>query len=284
MADEIEIAFDIVDQVTVARLIEENPDLLPHISVDKAAVLHYNKSKLNNTILAGILQGETIPQMVANLTQSMIGSNLSTAYRSIRTAVTSAENGGRYARYQALEKSGVTGMKKQWLATGDSRTRESHMAINGETVDNSKPFSNGLMYPGDPNGTASEVYNCRCAMRMVLAGVNDQSAAQYRADSVQLFQNWLSAKQKAAPPVRSGMKIGIQFFAYRNSSDYPTVWLEPQEYAHVMSEITTNLTEEQRNSPTFYKNVGNYTYYIENNGGLNFRIIKKFKIRTYKKR
>lgn len=134
------------------------------------------------------------------------------------------------------------------------------------------------MYPGDLNGAASEIYNCRCAMRMVLAGVNDQSAAKYQADSVQLFQNWLGAKQKAATPVRSGMKIGIQFFAYRNSSDYPTVWLEPQEYAHVMSEIMTNLTESQKASPTFFVRIGNYTYHVENNGGYNFRIIGKKKI------
>ena len=27
-----------------------------------------------------------------------------------------------------------------------------------------EPFSNGLMFPCDPNGSASEVCNCRCAL------------------------------------------------------------------------------------------------------------------------
>ena len=31
-------------------------------------------------------------------------------------------------------------------------------------VDVEEKFSNGLMYPGDPNGMAKEVVNCRCAL------------------------------------------------------------------------------------------------------------------------
>lgn len=53
---------------------------------------------------------------------------------------------------------------KQWDATLDGRTRWSHRMVDQEIRNIDEPFSNGLMYPCDPNGSASEVCNCRCAL------------------------------------------------------------------------------------------------------------------------
>lgn len=53
---------------------------------------------------------------------------------------------------------------KQWDATLDARTRDSHAKVDGEIRELNKTFSNGLMFPGDPNGAAAEVINCRCAL------------------------------------------------------------------------------------------------------------------------
>lgn len=189
MIDKDSIAFDVVDEETVRRLWFDDPDLLPHLQVDKAADMAYNKSRINSIVLSGILRGQSMDGMaftLANLSKT----NMSGALRSIRTAVTSAENGGRLSRLQAIEAAGVSGLGKQWLATGDDRTRESHMAVNGEIVKPQERFSNGLLCPGDPNGAASEVYNCRCSMRTVLDGVNSESAAQYTEDAQAAFERW----------------------------------------------------------------------------------------------
>ena len=51
---------------------------------------------------------------------------------------------------------------KQWDASLDARTRDSHAAIDGEIREIDDKFSNGLRFPGDPNGPAAEVINCRC--------------------------------------------------------------------------------------------------------------------------
>jgi len=51
---------------------------------------------------------------------------------------------------------------KQWDASLDARTRDSHAAIDGEIQEIDEKFSNGLRFPGDPNGPAAEVVNCRC--------------------------------------------------------------------------------------------------------------------------
>lgn len=53
---------------------------------------------------------------------------------------------------------------KQWDSTLDSRVRPSHQKVDGEIVGVEENFSNGLMYPGDPNGLPNEVINCRCAL------------------------------------------------------------------------------------------------------------------------
>lgn len=53
---------------------------------------------------------------------------------------------------------------KQWDATLDGHTRKSHRKVDGEIRELDEKFSNGLMMPGDPNGKASEVINCRCGL------------------------------------------------------------------------------------------------------------------------
>lgn len=55
-------------------------------------------------------------------------------------------------------------MEKMWIAIEDKRTRKSHShaGVDGERVDLDQPYSNGLMFPGDPNGGPAEVCNCRC--------------------------------------------------------------------------------------------------------------------------
>lgn len=51
---------------------------------------------------------------------------------------------------------------KVWDSTLDGKTRESHVALDRQIREVDKPFSNGLMYPGDSVGEAAEVINCRC--------------------------------------------------------------------------------------------------------------------------
>lgn len=75
--------------------------------------------------------------------------------RTIRTKVNGAENASRLA---AMPKDGL----KVWNTVKDDRVRDSHAGMDGEAVPVDEPFSNGLMYPGDPSGPPSETYNCRC--------------------------------------------------------------------------------------------------------------------------
>lgn len=75
------------------------------------------------------------------------------------------------------------------------------------------------------------------------------------------------------------IKISMQFFAKRKNSDYPTTRVSKQEYAHVMHEVATNITEEQMSQTTFSKAIGDYVYTFSNEGGFGeWKIIRKRKI------
>lgn len=69
------------------------------------------------------------------------------------------------AQQAAAVASGVV-ETKTWSNSADDRVRDLHLpppdGVDGETQPLDKPFSNGLMFPSDPNGPPEEVINCRC--------------------------------------------------------------------------------------------------------------------------
>ena len=62
----------------------------------------------------------------------------------------------------------------------------------------------------------------------------------------------------------------------KNVSDFDTIWLPPDEYAHVMSELMTNLTSTEKSQSVVMKCIGDYIYTVEVlEGGDSFRVIGK---------
>lgn len=59
---------------------------------------------------------------------------------------------------------------------------------------------------------------------------------------------------------------------------FKTIILPKQEYAHVMEEINTHLSDEERTKEIVSKPIGNYIYTFENYGYSDFRIIGKKEI------
>ena len=109
--------------------------------------------------------------------------------------------------------------------------------------------------------------------RTYTAGYNDKSRVKIGNKNT---------SKKLDNPTKSGkinssgttLKIDIQHFA-KSSKDFPTIILPRREYAHVMSELETNITLEQRSKKVFKKAIGDFYYTVENNGAGNYRIIGK---------
>lgn len=167
-AEEAGIDFTLVNEATVKRLIMDGEIKLPPKKINVPLDMAWNKKQLNSAVLQGILQGEPMKK-IAERILPIVGNNKNAAIRNARTMVTGAENRGRFDSATELETLGAV-IEKRWIATGDSRTRDSHLAIDGETQRKEKRFSNGLMFPGDPSGRPEEVYNCRCSMSTQIVG------------------------------------------------------------------------------------------------------------------
>ncbi len=120
------------------------------------------KNEIRRSITTSIVQGESIQKMGKRI-QANLEKNATNAITIARTETTRAMGEARQQTFKEAEDMGIE-IQKRWLSTSDSRTRDSHRALNNEIVDNDDKFSNGLEYPGDQRGPASEVVNCRCTM------------------------------------------------------------------------------------------------------------------------
>lgn len=74
-----------------------------------------------------------------------------------------------------------------------------------------------------------------------------------------------------------GVKMDLQFFA-KKASSRKTVNLSVQEYAHVMSELRTHITAEERTHAIVRKAIGDFIYSFENNFDDTYRVIGKKQI------
>lgn len=201
----IDTSYTLYDRQTVENLIKKNPDLLPKPRVDVPKDLRWNKQHITSAITQGILQGEDIRKISKRL-QGVTDMDRRAAIRNARTMTTSAENAGRSDSYVRAKEMGIE-MEQVWLATLDERTRDSHRELDGEAIKvgdkwHHPKFSNGLRYPGDPDGPPAEVYNCRCTMTAQVAGVDMNVSDLSERNNYKLggmsYEEWKEEHQQRA--------------------------------------------------------------------------------------
>lgn len=121
-----------------------------------------------NTLTSQLTEGYAAGDSTAQLAARVRATTELTAGRAnsnARTEVLAAANAGSLAQMRTAFTDAEA--SKTWLATEDERTRLAHHLADGQTVSLSQPFSVGgenLDYPGDPNGSPGNVYNCRCTL------------------------------------------------------------------------------------------------------------------------
>ena len=165
---QIDSGFTLYDEKTVARLIKDDPQILPKAAegVVKGKAFSYYNKLMNSAITQGILQGETIPQIARRIMEKTGESSYKSAVRNARTAFTGAQNAGRIEGLHQAQDLGIR-VKKKWMATLDDRTRDSHRDLDGQVKEVDEPFISSIgtiRYPGDPEGQPGDVYNCRCTL------------------------------------------------------------------------------------------------------------------------
>ena len=173
----INSSYTLYSRETVERLLRDDPNMLPKRKVDVAKDKRWNKQHINSAITQGVLQGDDLRSISKRL-RSVTDMDKTAAIRNARTMMTGAQNSGRIDAMKRMRGIGVN-VKKEWIATLDHHTRASHGRLDGEIVDIDKKFSNGCMYPGDPNGLPAEVYNCRCTVGYNFPEYPDEDVPRY---------------------------------------------------------------------------------------------------------
>ena len=164
----IDTGFVLYSEGTVARLIEDDPQILPKPApgVQKDLAFPYYNKLMSSAITQGIVQGETISEIAGRVARTTGESSYKSAMRNARTAYTGAQNAGRIEGLHQAQRLGIK-VKKKWLAILDSRTRDAHANLDGQIQEVDDPFKSDLgeiMFPGDPTAKPGNVYNCRCTL------------------------------------------------------------------------------------------------------------------------
>lgn len=164
-------SFSLTNEQAVKNLAKADKALLPTKKLNIPKDERWNHKQINSQMMQGILQGESIPKLAQRL-GNVTTMNVKSAIRNARTMTTAAENKGRLDSFKKASNDGVI-MTKEWIATGDDRTRDWHLELDGTEVATDEPWENEygeIMYPGDPDADPANVYNCRCAMRAHVVG------------------------------------------------------------------------------------------------------------------
>ena len=134
---------------------------------------------IEDLIKAGLDEGKSM-RIVASEIEPLVNNSDFTRWMAERIARTEATAASNYATIQAGNVAGYK-MNKEWISAQDARTRRKpkahydHYTQNGIVVGIHEPFimrgkgleQDSLLYPGDPNGQAGNVINCRCTVAVI---------------------------------------------------------------------------------------------------------------------
>lgn len=113
---------------------------------------------INQILVDGYRGGNGIDEVSRRITERFDQLRTWEATRIARTEIHNSQNLGIMSSYESM---GVE--YTQWVAAHDSRTRRSHLDIDGEIIRFGGVYSNKLKFPGDTSGPIKEWVNCRCS-------------------------------------------------------------------------------------------------------------------------
>ncbi|WP_417063259.1 phage minor head protein [Ellagibacter isourolithinifaciens] len=292
-ASGLDLAFSLVDAPTVQHMLTAGEALFSVPALDVAKDVAWNRRLMASQLTQGVLLGESIPKMSRRV-QSVTGSNISTATRTARTAVTGAECAGRVSSYERAKGMGIK-LKQEWVATLDNRTRHSHRKLDGEKAEVGGTFPNGCRFPGDPTARYAEICNCRCTLVAAVEGFEtDDAKRASKLPKGMTYEEWkagvigkkadepiarqgrdsepslVAQSRKTIEKIRASVREYIEaqrvfgltapgFSPHRRN----TVKLPKAEYASVMSAINTNYKARFEGKTKGRIAVGDYAYTFE---------------------
>lgn len=240
----VDMGFGYYDSSTVARLLAEDPDMLPAPRVKKDKDTTWYRSKVNNVVTKGIIMGSSIPDMASEIARETGEMAYKAALRNARTAMTGAQNAGRIEAMEQAQSMGIK-VQKRWMSTLDGRTRDAHRDLDGQVQDVDKPFESDLgdiMFPGDPHAHPGNLYNCRCTLVYVHPEYpsnlprRDQITGEVIEDMS--YREWEKSKQNRGR-------------VYRAAEE--KIWRNREEYQQARAKREAMFEEQKQNIENWYQ-------------------------------
>lgn len=209
-----------IDQEKVVQAVQVNSKISKGLYSRLGEDVDLLKRKITAQISRGVATGMSYSQMAQQLA-GYTKTGYNNAVRITRTEGHRIQQESTMDACYAARERGAD-VVKQWDATMDANTRESHQMVDGEVRALDEKFSNGLMYPGDPSGSAAEVINCRCVLLQRAKWALDQKeldrlkerASFYGLDKRKSFDEF---NKKYIGTVENSkgnkIKMDLQFFA-----------------------------------------------------------------------
>lgn len=214
---QLDTSYTLYNREAVERMYRENPKLYHEpgkkISqqIKEGKLKQWNKQRVQSVITQGILQGESIPDLTKRL-EKVTGGEHGAAIRNARTMITGVQNAGRMDAQARAKRMGIP-VRKQWMATLNSRTRHWHRELDGVIVDIEEPFvhaipgnpSAEIMCPGDPDADPADICNCRCRLNSAIEGHEiDLSDTSLRHDANlgdMTYEEWKAERKSTSNPI-----------------------------------------------------------------------------------
>ncbi len=136
-------------------------DALRRVLAKMEDVTLTTQGQIGDALRDGLNANESLSELSSRVRTLFDDMKASRADTIAQTSATSAFEAGQL---EAFTEAGAT---KMWLTQRSGTSRPAHAAADGQEVAADEPFIVGgeeMMYPGDPNGSASNVIRCECTM------------------------------------------------------------------------------------------------------------------------
>lgn len=139
-----------------------DPEIIAFLTgkpIQVGKVINTVKEQIRVALIDGVSANESIEQIATRIKKVMSNAHR----RAMIIAVTEVGSAVSFGRSIQIRDAGFK--NKKWYTALDERVRISHREMHGKAVQIGQPWIVGgatLWYPGDPNGPAREIVQCRC--------------------------------------------------------------------------------------------------------------------------
>ena len=189
------ISFNLLDTDAVLKALENPFDRVGFVVREKenqrALVL-----RLQQELSLGLVRGEGFAEISERISNTF-DISLNNSLRIVRTEGHRVREEANFDSIKDAKELGIN-LKKEWRATLDERTRDSHQSLDGQIKEVEEEFEIRGEKASRPGsfGIAREDINCRCTIRSVVDGYNNkfERASMTGYTSFKTYKEWQEKK------------------------------------------------------------------------------------------